>query len=85
MIIALKGVKRDLKYWVCMNNGRPIIGAKKAAAEFYGDVVDNALRQIATLFPGVEIFAIDHAVDLRKKKKSVEKIKPKKVKRWTAS
>lgn len=39
------------RYWVCMNNGKPVISpSKKKAAEFYGEVVDSAVRQIKTIY-----------------------------------
>jgi hypothetical protein len=50
VIIFVFNGKR-VRYWTCMNNGKPIIGAKCRAASFYGAVADQALRQVATLFP----------------------------------
>lgn len=44
-------VDRRPRYWVAMNNGRPIVGEKRRAATFSSDVAPLAVRQVAALFP----------------------------------
>ena len=51
--------KGKLRYWKWMNNGRPILSHRAAAADFSGDVADKALRQVKTLYPQYAVEAVN--------------------------
>ncbi len=68
MIIAIRHPDKKMNYWICMNNGRPICGRKNRAADFSGDVIETAIRQVSALYPGCAVESQQRSFDRRKKK-----------------
>jgi len=46
-----KTLRGKLQYWKWMNDGKGVLSYRSKAANFEGAVVDQALRQITTLYP----------------------------------